>query len=192
MRFRELFESILAQPPSSDAMYAFYDAQERELAKMVAEFRSGGAARQDWPLVPAARLIKIWKDHARMGIVRDTKGMQEIATRFYFNIVRLLNNTEVAEHGTKSKEEVLQDHMEDPEEMEAFVEWATDTDHGWRISDYGFPRLTELAFRLNDAYDAEEKLLVCDAILNVVHQRSDMASWFVEGGTRTLDAISSE
>ena len=40
--------------------------------------------------------------------------------------------------------------------------------------------------------NAEEKLFYVDRALNVIHQRNDLAEFFVEGGTSTLVAIANQ
>lgn len=64
-----------------------------------------------------------------------------------------------------------------------------DENGGWRISDYGADKLTEAAHDLYQAKTPEEKLQIIDRILNVVHARSDLSSWFVEGGKDTLNNL---
>ena len=64
-------------------------------------------------------------------------------------------------------------------------------DMGGFISDYGLRPLEELLAELLRAKGPEEKLLLIDRMLNVVHQRSDIAEWFVEGGSRALAQLSS-
>lgn len=59
-----------------------------------------------------------------------------------------------------------------------------------RISDYGLKPLIDLTSQLRSAYDSSSKVVIIDKMLNVVHQRSDMASWFVEGGSRALADLS--
>jgi len=61
---------------------------------------------------------------------------------------------------------------------------------GGFISDYGLRPLEELLVQLLRANGAEEKLPIIDRMLNVVHQRSDIASWFVEGGSHALAQLS--
>lgn len=62
---------------------------------------------------------------------------------------------------------------------------------GGFISDYGLKPLEELLVQLLRASSPEEKLLIIDRMLNVVHQRSDIADWFVEGGSHALAQLSS-
>jgi hypothetical protein len=61
---------------------------------------------------------------------------------------------------------------------------------GGFISDYGLRPLEELLVQLLRAGTPEEKLLLIDRMLNVVHQRSDIADWFVEGGSHALAQLS--
>ena len=58
------------------------------------------------------------------------------------------------------------------------------------ISDYGLNPLLTLLSKLMYTTKPEEKVVVIDKMLNVIHQRSDIASWFVEGGSRALSALS--
>lgn len=59
-----------------------------------------------------------------------------------------------------------------------------------RISDYGLKPLQELAGQLLNTHDSSAKVVIIDRMLNVVHQRSDMASWYVQGGTKSLFTLS--
>src|SRR5271156_3738738 len=49
--------------------------------------------------------------------------------------------------------------------------------------------LNKLALELEDETSAEGQLQLVDQILQVTHARSDLASWFVEGGTATLSQL---
>jgi hypothetical protein len=59
-----------------------------------------------------------------------------------------------------------------------------------RISDYGLKPLLTNLFDLHRESDYNKKLTIIDKILNIVHQRSDIAAWFVEGGTSSLNQLS--
>lgn len=58
------------------------------------------------------------------------------------------------------------------------------------MSDYGLEPLLNHMSKLISTADSSEKLYTIDKMLNVVHQRSDLAAWFVEGGSRALSALS--
>jgi len=60
-----------------------------------------------------------------------------------------------------------------------------------RLSDYGLKPLVDLTSQLRSTYDSAEKVVIVDKMLNVVHQRSDLASWYVRGGSNALSDLSS-
>jgi len=74
--------------------------------------------------------------------------------------------------------------------IEDFYDWTVDERGGEIMSDYGLQPLLNLLYQLKKDKTPEEKLVTIDKMLNVVHQRSDMASWFVEGGSRALSQLS--
>lgn len=60
------------------------------------------------------------------------------------------------------------------------------------ISDYGLEPLMKLVERLRNLPEDQigQRITTIDKILNVVHQRSDLAGWFVEGGSEALSNLS--
>ncbi len=58
------------------------------------------------------------------------------------------------------------------------------------MSDYGLAAIMQLATQLYGEQNPEIKLQTIDKILNVVHQRSDLASWFIQGGSGALSDLS--
>lgn len=72
----------------------------------------------------------------------------------------------------------LEYYIEDPKEGQG------------RISDYGLEPLIRLLEKLRREDSPEKKLVIMDNILNVVHQRSDIAAWFVQGGSFALSQLS--
>lgn len=154
---------------------------------------------QPWKLVPAAKLVRIWNDFSSTGIVRDEKGLDDILDLIIENTARLEINNIVSGHSQLPMETILEDYFDGddddrvPELQESFTDWAVDLpDGGWRISDYAVPKLLDALALAVEAKTAEEKLPYLDIALNVVHCRSDLASWFVEGGSSTLVGISGE
>lgn len=73
-------------------------------------------------------------------------------------------------------------------------DYVEDKDSGHaRISDFaleGKGRLNELCLELMSTTDSYDKVIIVDKMLNVVHQRSDLASWFVRGGSNALSDLS--
>ena len=70
--------------------------------------------------------------------------------------------------------------------------YSTDKNGGYILSDYGLEPLQNYIIQLFkiDENNHNAKLVLIDKMLNVVHQRSDLAAWFVEGGSNTLTKLS--
>ena len=64
-----------------------------------------------------------------------------------------------------------------------------ETDYGSPVSDYGLDKLWAIAELLMRESSSERQLLLCDQMLNVVHQRNDLAALFVEGGSSALSQL---
>lgn len=147
-----------------------------------------------WPKLQPARLKKIWTDYARTGVIRDEKGMGDIAKTMFDMVARLHAANAISGHDSYDPrpeiEEMVGEAFSD-EEWHQFVEGMVHNDKGeWLVSDYGLPKLEKLAFALAEAEgDAEQQLLIVDQMLNVIHQRGDLAAMFVEGGTKVLDFL---
>lgn len=182
----------MRKDPSSHAMLTLYERRDEEADLLVSEFQVARHGRCPWRVVSAARLERIWKDAAREGFVRNEKGLEAICDRMVTNALRLSINTVLAEHSVEPRSSILEDRLEEGE-WDAFVSWAIDIDDTgwrWRISDGGSEPLFRLAALLLETADSLDRLVVIDRMLNVAHPRSDLASWFVEGGCATLDGLS--
>lgn len=80
----------------------------------------------------------------------------------------------------------------DEEWEEWMTNYFTDERGGWLLSDYGLDPLKRIYGNIFNAKTPEDKLYAIDKALNVVHQRSDLAAMFVEGGTATLNAVANQ
>ena len=58
------------------------------------------------------------------------------------------------------------------------------------VSDYGLKPLYDLGQELIDIKDPKDIVIMINRILDVTHQRSDLAELFIEGGRESLDYIS--
>lgn len=61
---------------------------------------------------------------------------------------------------------------------------------GWFLSDFGLEPLNKLAVKLIKQQSPEEIIVTLNMIMDVAHQRSDIAELFIEGGSKTLSQIS--
>ncbi len=158
-------------------------------------------ARQEWNVVDFSMLKRQWEEYMKWGQVlpRYEKTIEAIERTITENILKVTVNTELAGHDTTvPKDEWMEffDGMEQEEKErmaeymdQYFGDWILENGQ-WRISDYGLKPLHQLLARLRKEFDPSKKLPILDKILNVVHQRSDIASWFVEGGSSALSQLS--
>jgi len=176
-----------------DTMYDYYDEHDQNILDQVYDFNNSKSGdRQPWRLIPAKRLKKIWRDTAQMGFVRDEKGLKMIEDIIIENVRKVHANTILMGHTTHSPDAYLEDiggSMNETDEHD-YGDWAADEKGSWRISDYALGKLINGCMELMYAKTPEEKLTKIDWILNVIHMRSDIAGWFVEGGSQTLNELS--
>lgn len=108
-------------------------------------------------------------------------------------VARLTVTTELSghtQHDVRTELEDTYDYKFTDEEWGRLLDSLGDKKSGQEyLSDFGLKPLQVLALKLYAADTPEEKLHVIDRMLNVVHQRSDLASMFVQGGTSTLNKI---
>jgi hypothetical protein len=190
---------MIKNDASRRAYEIIYDRFYNIQSEVVQEFLSGNyPAGQPWRVVPAAKLERIWKNFTASGFVRNEKGLLDIQDRMIENLCRIEVNNIVSGHTQGKSESVLEDYFDEDDErvgelQEAFCDWLVDLpDGGWRISDYGTPKMFRPLALAVEAATAEERLVYLDMALNIVHQRSDLAAWFVEDGSRTLSGISGQ
>jgi len=197
------FEQFIKESVSEDAMFKYYDIVDEESNDLFNEMMTHEKGeRQKWEVIRAPRLIKIWNDYVTLGFVRDEKGLDDIADRLVRNVAKLELNTQMmghTSHGWLYDEwkDMYELSDEDYEKIKEIVDSADDPffddeNGSWRLSDYGLGPLQNLAGQILDAETPEEKLILIDQALNVCHQRSDLASWFIEGGTSTLNKLFGE
>jgi hypothetical protein len=60
----------------------------------------------------------------------------------------------------------------------------------WLLSDFALEPLLMLSYELSVIQDVSEMLTCMDRIMNVVHERSDIAELFMVGGSKSLTVIS--
>jgi len=191
---REEINKFLNEEDIDWSLYELKDEILREVIEGFLNAREKGGGKQPWSVIPFPRLKKIWEDQIKYGFVRDTKGMDMFENIFTRNILKLYANTELAGHTQSSMEDELSYYDQTMDSI-----WEGDYDFGdyiegpngqSRISDYGLEPLVNLLAQLRKEQDYEKKLPIMDKMLNVVHQRSDIAEMFIEGGSNSLSKLS--
>lgn len=151
--------------------------------------------RQSWRLIPANMLVKEWNYNQKTGLTHD-KIIEKIETIIVENYCKLYINTVMSGHSTIDPygfcEGMLPEGYTEndfdrlQEDCDDFI---CDDNGAWRLSDYGLTDIENYIVQMLQTNDGGTKLYLIDRILNVVHQRSDLASWFVEGGSKTLSRL---
>ena len=172
-------------------LYEKFDDIKRDVLSGFLQDKKRGIHEQPWQLVPFSRLKKIWEDFMRTGVVRDTRGLDMIQDIIQTNILKLYANTELSGHSSANPDYDFEEYGYTEQDKEEFYNYIT------KITDYGFSDfngrrlgLTTLLSQLRKAHTPEERVPIIDQILNVVHWTSDLASYFVEGGSSALNQLS--
>ncbi len=160
-------------------------------------------ARQDWETIPLGVFKRQWEEFIKWGFVKPNyiETLENIEKVITQNILKITVNTELAGHSQVNPEYEWREHLEGrvPEnKMEKYIKYLEEhfgdfitESHGqMRISDYGLIPLQNKLSELRKINVPEKKLAKIDEILSVIHMRSDIASWFIEGGTKALAQLS--
>ena len=180
-----------------DAAYNYLEEGDRVGREVIKEFKQhydDPEYTQGWEVIPAPRLIKIWKDYARWGVVHDVRGIEDIVEMILHNIHKIETNSILMGHTEQSPHEYANDLKNEefaPEYFDTDTRFFDDGKGQWRLSDSMIEKLGTYGMQLHRAKSPEEKLIIIDMVLNVVHPRSDIAAWFVEGGSETLSHLAS-
>ena len=104
--------------PNSEWIYDLNAERSEIMIETIADFmQKPDTARQPWKLVPFGRLKKIWEDAAKFGVVRDTKGLQNIQDRMIRNLLKLDVNTELLGHSVVYPDEETFEYAGTTKEM---------------------------------------------------------------------------
>ncbi len=161
--FHEYFDYII----DSYIRYKLTDYTNKDQLEIDFD-RKGGYGKKKELWYPNKQDLKIFKSFDKF---LDSKGMDE--------------------------SEYIKEHQDDVKEtlftflIERFYEYYSVDKNGTDIlSDYGLEPLIKLLFKLLNEENPDKKLPILDRMLNVMHMRSDLAAWLVDGDTRALDDLS--
>lgn len=149
-----------------------------------------------WTKVKPLQIKLVWQSFVRMGIVLNPKLVDKIQQTFLENIAILDVLTGCMGHaqycGIQEMVDLYELNLYQKRKLRK-VFWDTDY-HNFSngqplLSDYGLPQLKTFLEKALSETAYEKKIVWLDAILNVVHPRSDLAELFVEGGSESLTEI---
>jgi len=133
-------------------------------------------------------LKRVWMQFGKYNKI-NSNDLDKISDQMLTNIARLRASTEMMGHSRIGKQDIEDEtgyEFTDEEWNDWMASYFTDLNGDWLLSDYGLPKLEKIYPSIFNAKTDEEKLYAIDKALNVIHQRSDLASMFVEGGSKTL------
>ena len=173
----------------------FLQRRDEILLSIINEFKKG-AKHVYWPVIKAEPLARIWLEYGRRGTIHNEEGLNKIVEQAIDLVARLTVTTELSGYtrcDVRAELEDGYDYKFTDEEWDRLLDSLGDKKSGQEyLSEFGLKPLQVLALKLCAADTPEEKLHVIDRMLNVVHQRSDLASMFVQGGTSTLNKIANQ
>lgn len=168
--------------------------------------KRNGIARKKWNLIPAQQYHTLLKRYMHSPEMARIPG--SIVNHWFKDIIApnaltIEYITEFAGHssyfpgddmgavfGTGENDYI--DYREGAEilEKEGFYDWCKlpDGSDGW--SDYGLQPIFKLMGEYNENANPSETLILINRILDIGHQRGDLASAFIEGGSKSCDYIS--
>ena len=210
-----IFENFIREFKNDEDMWTAYEDYEEiyheEFCKFIEDIAKG-VKNQYWEVLQFERVNKIWSDFYHMGgegkaFVRNEKGLGDISNLIIRNIIKLDVNTKMAGH-TESRpidlvhEEGYYFKGENADDYNQKINMTWDKfdekmfdyiyDKNWgqlRISDYALQPLLSLCSDLILAKSPEEKILLCDRVFDIIHQRGDISKLFISGGRQSLDSL---
>lgn len=150
---------------------------------------------QAWSVVPKNLLFRVWESYAELGFIRDEAALDDIAMQMVINAAKLYVNTTLMGHteghGRTAFESMLEGHSKEEIDrlLDGFEDFVIAENGQWRISDR-IDKIANAAVEILAARTPVEKLTAIDILLNIAHQRSDLAASFIEGGSFTLSELS--
>lgn len=194
--------------------YDFYD--ESPVYTVILEFISDkkrGVGRKQWNLIPAQQYHNALKEFMQYGqFMRfPTKYIEQWTKLITKNVLDIYAITELAGHSSsfpyddfldafgfvrdsKKYNQLNGNYIACDEFLNklGFYDWANLPDGSDAWSDYGLKPLFKLIKELEENTTPEQQIVTINKVLDVIHQRGDLASAFIEGGKSTLYSISNE
>lgn len=181
----------------TDIYENYYEIYQENVEEIIQSFLTG-QKHIKWVRLPAEPFLNVWRSFAVSGIIRNEKFLFKAKKSILNNIARMEAVTRFVGHTDDGlgARDVFEDYDEglwdsfSEERREEFYDYLYGADGFSHYSDYGLAPLKKLAVELLKLEDDPiEILFTIDKILNVIHMRNDLASNFIEGGSKVLDQI---
>lgn len=169
--------------------------------------KENGIPHKKWNLIPAEQYKNLLMRYMQYG---ENARIPERLVDSWINLicnnlVTLEYMTELAGHSSSfpfddvadvfgDKVEGLKDYDDYSDFLESigYYNWAQLPDGSDAISDYGIKPIADILNELSPTSTPEEKLVIINRCLDVIHCRGDLASTFIQGGRATCSSISGQ
>ncbi len=182
-------------PDEQDAYEMFANAERDAYSNIWNEFENSKPGEiHKFNVIKANDLISTWNSFITHGKANREK-VEEFEDLMIENIARLRVLTALQGHSNYCGFCELKDYLEieiTEKQKEKFYDWSNDEHGQYQLSDYGLPKLEALVVPMVTAQSPERKLKVIDSMLNIIHHRGDLAAFFVQGGTKTLNQLAGD
>ena len=177
-----------------DAHYELFDRRQEVLQDVLTDFINRGKKKtQSFKPLKLEPILKIWNDFAKMGFVRNEKGLDAISDEVIYTALKILVNSYLVGHTSDSPEEDLKDYgikyRLKTKEINYSEKYEQLCDYIEEFSDYAQQPLYEACINILTAKDYEWKLIWIDWMFNIVHCRSILSELFIEGGNDSLNIL---
>ena len=178
-------------------IHDYFEMYHEHLSDMVGSFINGETLQ--WHPVSVDRLKPVYKHFTTRNYLdyRDIKAIHSVLKDVISNIARLEVSTALCGHAQESLASLFQDagyeeyipeeNSEKEEQFCDFMEWQGKCP----ISDYGLPQLHKILQEIPANCNNPRLLFtILVRLLDVIHQRNDLAAWLIQGGSTTLLELS--
>ena len=194
----------------SDDWHVYYDYMEDYGAYYIlSQFFNNPQGKEDWGvLINPEMYVKALREFTQYGKLVNfpTKYVYQWMGIIMKNTAMLEANTDLAGHSMNFPIDEVVDFAESRGvELEAdydacsewleeqgLYDWMNMPDGSDAWSDYGLEPLFNIIKEFNEELPAEKVLVLVNRALDIGHQRGDLASIFIQGGSKVLTRISEE
>ena len=186
---------------------AYENIWEGQVLEEFLDDKRNGIKEKQWDLIPAAQYQNLLRRYMEMG--ENARIPERIVDEWIQlianNLVTLEYMTAFAGHASYFPEEAFEDVFGEEfkgkinyDNVSVFLEnigyydWAQLPDGSDAISDYGIKPIADILSELSPASTPEDKLIIINRCLDVIHCRGDLASAFIQGGRSTCSRISGQ
>jgi hypothetical protein len=177
-----------------ERFYNYVDEIYREQLRLLYDEE---CRNQPWTLVERDEILKVLRPYMKRGFVPEEckEALEGVRCVFIENAVKIKFNTEMMNHTCLDPREIVEAYgFEWRMNVDVkLCRWCSEREDGlghWRLSDSCDNKLLNKAAALYAAKDDEEKVQCINEMMQFVHRRGVLTSWFVRGGAVALDEIS--